>query len=65
MVKQMKNLPSLSNDLYEVDKLAAARGHEVLRLPPYNCDLNVSSQNRLRNRCASKKRTGSLCKNLD
>src|ERR1043166_2344722 len=25
---------------YEVDEIAAQHGHEVLRLPPYHCDLN-------------------------
>lgn len=26
--------------VYVVDKIAESRGHKVVRLPPYNCDLN-------------------------
>lgn len=28
------------NRRYEIDEIAKAHGHEVIRLPPYNCDLN-------------------------
>lgn len=28
------------HNFYKVDELASNRGHEVVRLAPYNCDLN-------------------------
>lgn len=36
MVKAKKK----SSEFYVIDRMAAARGHRVLRLPPYNCDLS-------------------------
>ena len=35
LVKQNKPRPR-----YVIDDLASANGHEVLRLPPYHCELN-------------------------
>ncbi|KAK7872367.1 hypothetical protein R5R35_006992 [Gryllus longicercus] len=29
-----------SEKVYIIDKMASERGHTVIRLPPYNCDLN-------------------------
>lgn len=29
-----------TRERYEIDELAAAQGHEILRLPPYHCELN-------------------------
>lgn len=41
MVGRVVALPSMETELFTLDKITAARGHRVLRLPPYNCDLNV------------------------
>ena len=41
LVKQISELPSMANEIFAIDQMTAARGHQVLRLPPYNCDLNV------------------------
>ncbi|XP_035715488.1 uncharacterized protein LOC118438824 [Folsomia candida] len=37
IIKSMK----VGNKYYVIDKLAKEAGHEILRLPPYNCDLSA------------------------
>ncbi|XP_035715478.1 uncharacterized protein LOC118438819 [Folsomia candida] len=41
MVQSIVKKDGMQNSLYQVDKEAAVRGHKILRLPPYGCDLNV------------------------
>ncbi len=33
----------LINQIYELDRLIAAEGHIIARLPPYQCELNAVS----------------------
>ena len=40
MLEKVARLPEMRDELYTIDKLTKQRGHRVLRLPPYNCDLN-------------------------
>jgi transposase len=39
-IKKIITLLKTKNNYYKVDIEAKKRGHKVLRLPPYNCDLN-------------------------
>jgi transposase len=40
LVERVSQSESMQSELYQIDKVTKARGHSVLRLPPYNCDLN-------------------------
>jgi hypothetical protein len=45
LVKTVNALPAMQGELYEVDALAKSKGHEILRLAPYNCDLSMLAYN--------------------
>lgn len=41
LVQDIVNKAGMKNDLYDVGRESARRGHTVRRLPPYGCELNV------------------------